>query len=96
MSSRLQLHLSARDLKNISGLIGLSDPFAVVTVLGDSENNEPRVVGQTDVYVFPLLWNSLFVAVECVYVASWSSVRRAGKKRFSPSAYYILGHPLLT
>lgn len=47
---RLQLHLSAKDLKNIGGLLGgKSDPFAVVTVRGDNANNKPVVVGQTDV-----------------------------------------------
>ena len=51
MTSRLQLHLSARDLRNVAGLLSVSDPFAVVTVRGDSEHNKPRVVGQTDVYV---------------------------------------------
>jgi hypothetical protein len=49
MTSRLQLHLSAKDLKNLSGLMGMSDPFAVVTVRGDNPNNNPAVVGQTDV-----------------------------------------------
>jgi hypothetical protein len=46
---RLQLHLSAKELKNLSGLMGTSDPFAVVTVRGDNPNNRPVVVGQTDV-----------------------------------------------
>ena len=49
MTTRLQVHLSAKDLKNISGLMGVSDPFAIVTVRGDDVNNAPRVVGQTDV-----------------------------------------------
>ena len=49
MTSRLQLHLSAKDLKNMAGLMGTSDPFAVVTVRGDDENNKPVVVGQTEV-----------------------------------------------
>jgi hypothetical protein len=52
--TRLQLHLSAKNLKNLGGLggfMGKSDPFAVVTVRGDNANNKPVVVGQTDVYV---------------------------------------------
>jgi hypothetical protein len=52
--TRLQLHLSAKNLKNLGslgGLLGKSDPFAVVTVRGDNANNKPVVVGQTDVYV---------------------------------------------
>ena len=49
-TSRLQLHLSAKNLKNLGGLLGgKSDPFAVVTVRGDNANNKPVVVGQTDV-----------------------------------------------
>jgi hypothetical protein len=51
MTSRLQLHLSAKDLKNLAGLRGKSDPFTVVTVRGDNPNNDPTVAGQTDVYV---------------------------------------------
>jgi len=55
MTSRLQLHLSAKDLKRKSGMLGmsskLSDPFAVVTVRGDNENNTPQIIGQTEVYV---------------------------------------------
>jgi hypothetical protein len=50
-TSRLQLHLSAKNLKNLGGLMGKSDPFVVVTVRGDNPNNKPVVVGQTDVYV---------------------------------------------
>lgn len=58
-NTRLQLHLSAKDLKNLGGLLsGKSDPFAVVTVRGDNANNKPIVVGQTDVYVI------LFVCFE--------------------------------
>ena len=49
VSSRLILHLSAKDLKNLSGFMSKSDPFAVVTVRGDNPNNSPVVVGQTDV-----------------------------------------------
>lgn len=49
MTSRLQVHLSAKNLRNMSGFRGVSDPFAVVTVRGDDVNNRPRVVGQTDV-----------------------------------------------
>jgi hypothetical protein len=51
MTSRLHLHLSAKDLKNLSGFMGKgkADPFAVVTVRGDSQDNPPIVVGQTDV-----------------------------------------------
>ena len=48
-TTRLQLHLSAKGLKNLGGMMGKSDPFAVVTVRGDNPNNKPVVVGQTDV-----------------------------------------------
>lgn len=49
MSTRLQLSLSAKNLKNLSGFTGKSDPFAVVTVRGDNPDNRPEVVGRTDV-----------------------------------------------
>jgi hypothetical protein len=54
MTTRLQLHLSAKNLKNLKGFMATSDPFAVVTVRGDNENNSPHIVGQTEVYVFCL------------------------------------------
>lgn len=78
MTSRLQLHLSARDLKNIAGIMGKSDPFAVVTVRGDSENNEPRVVGQTDV-----VFNNLN--------PSWSRVIFLDGYRFGVPLYFEVG-----
>ena len=51
MTTRLQLSLSAKGLKNLSGFMEKSDPFAVVTVRGDNPDNRPEVVGRTDVYV---------------------------------------------
>jgi hypothetical protein len=53
-NSRLQLSLSAKGLTNLAGLLNKSDPFAVVTVRGDSPDNPPVIVGQTEVYVFVL------------------------------------------
>eukprot|EP00529_Nitzschia_sp_RCC80_P010712 CAMPEP_0113509784 /NCGR_PEP_ID=MMETSP0014_2-20120614/37765_1 /TAXON_ID=2857 /ORGANISM="Nitzschia sp." /LENGTH=620 /DNA_ID=CAMNT_0000405647 /DNA_START=382 /DNA_END=2244 /DNA_ORIENTATION=+ /assembly_acc=CAM_ASM_000159 len=47
--TRLQLSLSGKNLKNLSGFTGISDPFAVVTVRGDNPDNKPEVVGRTDV-----------------------------------------------
>lgn len=50
MTTRLQVHLSAKSLKNLGGLLsGVSNPFAVITVRGDSPDNAPQVLGQTDV-----------------------------------------------
>mmetsp|Transcript_21174 Transcript_21174/g.60443 ORF Transcript_21174/g.60443 Transcript_21174/m.60443 type:complete len:609 (-) Transcript_21174:327-2153(-) len=48
-TTKLQLSLSARDLKNLSGMLAKSDPFAVVTFRGDDPENRPQVVGRTDV-----------------------------------------------
>lgn len=48
MATRLQLSLSAKSLKNLAGMLSLSDPFAVVTVRGDNPDNKPEVVGRTD------------------------------------------------
>ena len=49
MTTRLQLSLNAKGLKNMSGMMQMSDPFAVVTYRGDSRDNNPVVVGRTDV-----------------------------------------------
>ncbi|GKY97057.1 hypothetical protein MPSEU_000664300 [Mayamaea pseudoterrestris] len=52
-STRLQLHLRAKDLKNLQksvlGRNTVSHPFCVVTVRGDSPDNQPHIVGQTEV-----------------------------------------------
>jgi len=53
-TSRLQLSLSAKSLKNLAGILNTSDPFAVITVRGDSQDNPPVIVGQTEV-----VYNSL-------------------------------------
>jgi len=48
--SRLQLSLSAKGLHNLAGILNKSDPFAVVTIRGDSQdNNRPMIVGETEV-----------------------------------------------
>jgi len=47
--TRLQLSLNAKGLKNLSGLLNKSDPFAVVTVRGDHKDNTPEIVGRTEV-----------------------------------------------
>lgn len=55
MATRLQLHLSAKDLKAPSSSLLFHkkkkppDTFAVVTVRGDQPQNAPQVVGQTNV-----------------------------------------------
>ena len=47
--TRLQLSLNAKGLKNLSGILNKSDPFAVVTVRGDDKDNTPEIVGRTEV-----------------------------------------------
>jgi len=49
MTTRLQLSLSGKDLKNLSGLFEMSDPFAVVTYRGSNKDNKPEIIGRTDV-----------------------------------------------
>jgi hypothetical protein len=49
---RLQLHLRAKELKNLQKSLlskSQSNPFAVVTVRGDSPDNNPQIIGQTEV-----------------------------------------------
>jgi len=48
-TARLQLSLSGMGLKNLSGFLDVSDPFAVVTLRGDSKDNKPEIIGRTDV-----------------------------------------------
>jgi len=48
-NSRLQLCLSGKGLSNLAGMLNKSDPFAVVTIRGDSPDNPPTIIGQTEV-----------------------------------------------
>eukprot|EP00537_Pseudo-nitzschia_pungens_P001137 CAMPEP_0172367806 /NCGR_PEP_ID=MMETSP1060-20121228/23762_1 /TAXON_ID=37318 /ORGANISM="Pseudo-nitzschia pungens, Strain cf. cingulata" /LENGTH=635 /DNA_ID=CAMNT_0013092179 /DNA_START=237 /DNA_END=2144 /DNA_ORIENTATION=- len=48
-TARLQVSLSGEGLKNLSGMMGKSDPFAVVTRRGDHQDNTPEIVGRTEV-----------------------------------------------
>jgi hypothetical protein len=48
-TTRLQLSLSGKDLKNLSGIFEMSDPFAVVTFRGSNKDNKPEIIGRTDV-----------------------------------------------
>jgi len=47
---KLQLTLYASGLKNVAGLgKGISDPFAIVTLLATAPGEKPRVLGKTEV-----------------------------------------------
>jgi hypothetical protein len=50
-ATRLQVSISAKGLKNISGLLSKSDPFAIVTVRGDDPDSPqlPQIAGHTNV-----------------------------------------------
>jgi len=49
-TSRVRLEIYAQGLKNVAGAFkGKSDPFAIVTVLGSSPTEKPRVLGKTEV-----------------------------------------------
>ena len=46
---QLELCLSARNLKNVAGVLGTSDPFAVVTKLATTQGAKAEVMGKTEV-----------------------------------------------
>jgi len=47
---KVQLYIRAHNLKNVAGAFkGTSDPFAVVTVLGNNRSAKPEVLGKTEV-----------------------------------------------
>mmetsp|Transcript_12399 Transcript_12399/g.17621 ORF Transcript_12399/g.17621 Transcript_12399/m.17621 type:complete len:161 (-) Transcript_12399:451-933(-) len=48
-STRLQVSLTAKGLKNISGMLDTSDPFAIVTIRGKDPDADPIIAGHTDV-----------------------------------------------
>lgn len=50
-TTRLQVSLSAKGLKNTSGFLQTSDPFAIVSVRGDDPDNAPLIAGHTNVWV---------------------------------------------
>ena len=47
---KVELSIHAIKLKNVAGAFkGTSDPFAVVTLMGSSPSERPRVLGKTEV-----------------------------------------------
>ncbi len=52
-STKVRVELYASKLKNVAGAFkGTSDPYAVVTLLANDLNEQPRVLGKTEVCVF--------------------------------------------
>lgn len=50
-TQKVQLSLKATKLKNVAGAFkGISDPFAVVTILPQSRDAKPRIIGKTEVH----------------------------------------------
>lgn len=48
--TRVQISLYATNLKNVAGFgKGISDPYAVVTVLAGGPQEKPTVLGKTEV-----------------------------------------------
>ena len=70
--TRLQLSLSGKGLKNVSGLFETSDPFAVVMSRGTHPKNPPILIGRTDVYVVEFTFVSSVLIV--LYIPFFSSV----------------------
>ena len=48
-TDRVQISLHAQKLKNVSGLRGVSDPYAVVTIVASEPGLQPRILGKTEV-----------------------------------------------
>ena len=49
-TTRVNIKLYASGLKNVAGFgKGISDPYAVVTVLAGGPNEKPHVLGKTEV-----------------------------------------------
>lgn len=104
-SARLQLSLSAKGLKNISGFLNKSDPFAVVTVRGDNPDNPPYVAGQTEVYVrvdvcfLPALRALFLISILCRHCnrvynnlnPAWSTVVFVDGYKFGVPFYIEVG-----
>ena len=48
--SRVRLEFFASRLKNVAGAFkGVSDPYAIVTLLADKPGEKPRILGKTEV-----------------------------------------------
>ena len=49
---KVRLELHAQNLKNVAGFgHGMSDPFAIVTLISNQPNVKPILLGRTEVYV---------------------------------------------
>ena len=49
---KVRLELHGQNLKNVAGFgHGMSDPFAIVTLISNQPNVKPILLGRTEVYV---------------------------------------------
>ena len=57
---KVRLELHAQNLKNVAGFgHGMSDPFAIVTLISNQPNVKPILLGRTEVYVLFLSFLNL-------------------------------------
>ena len=57
---KVRLELHGQNLKNVAGFgHGMSDPFAIVTLISNQPNVKPILLGRTEVYVLFLSFLNL-------------------------------------
>jgi Copine/C2 domain len=102
-SSKVNIKLYASRLKNVAGAFkGTSDPYAVVTLLAGGPNENPRVLGKTEVIKNSLSpdWITQFTVdyqfgkETRINIAIFDEVRKTGKHKPMGSAQFEIGEIL--
>ena len=95
---KVELSLHATKLKNVAGAFkGTSDPFAVVTLMGTTPGEKPRVLGKTEVMKNSLSpqWVSSFIldyemGTPCkVAINVFDEVRKGDNKPMGSAVFEI-------
>lgn len=102
---RVVISLHAQKLKNVAGTFkGISDPYAVLTLLSPDPNQEARVLGQTEAikndlsphWVETFEVDYVFAASTRVNVGVYDEIRKSKKDKPMGSAIFEIGEVLGT
>lgn len=101
--TKIQVNLYAAQLKNVAGLgYGTSDPFAVVAQLATNPDDEPKIIGKTEVVKNNLSpkWTTSFIVDYSLgvntrlNVSIFDEIKRGNKQKPMGSAMFEIGEVL--
>ncbi|CAB9522457.1 Copine-6 [Seminavis robusta] len=101
--SKVQINLYASKLTNVAGFgKGISDPFAVVTLLASNPSDQPQIIGKTEVVKNNLSpkWTTSFIldyslgVSTRINIAILDEIRKGNKAKPMGSALFEIGEIL--